>query len=92
MPRRASTRPCGTRSPATRRPPAKPLTIAAYEAGAAVTAYVRSVAAGDSLPDVPLYLAPGCCVRVHLDAIYAAAFARSPSPIRDQLEGRGDAP
>src|SRR5437764_14640706 len=48
-------------------PPAgKPLTVAAYESGVEVTAYVEPVAVGDVLPDMPLFLVPGGHVLVPL--------------------------
>ena len=39
-------------------PPDKPLTLAAYSAGAVKTAYVEPVAVGDLLPEMPLFLEP----------------------------------
>jgi hypothetical protein len=46
--------------------PGKPLTLASYESGPTVTAYVYPVAVGEVLPDVPLFLAPGGHVLVPL--------------------------
>jgi hypothetical protein len=59
-------------------PPEKPLTLAAYDAGDTVRAYVVNVAVGDALVDMPLFLAPRRSVSVPLDATYQAAFAAVP--------------
>ncbi len=59
-------------------PSAKPLTLAAYESGPTVRAFVEPVAVGDALPDMPLFLVPNGCVEVPLEATYAAAFASVP--------------
>jgi hypothetical protein len=60
-------------------PPAdKPLTLAAYESGPTVKAFIEPVAMGDSLPDMPLFLEPGAHVLVPLEATYRAAFASVP--------------
>jgi hypothetical protein len=68
-------------------PPAdKPLTLAAYETGDAVRAYVVSVAVGDNLPDMPLFMAPGKAVAVPLGATYGAAFVDVPRRWRRVLE------
>ncbi len=68
-------------------PPAdKPLTVAAYEAGDALRAYVRHVAVGEALPDMPLFLEPGKAVTVPLEATYCAAFAEVPRRWRRVLE------
>src|SRR5262249_23475675 len=51
-----------------RLPPEKPLTLAAYSAGAVKTAYIEPVAVGDTLPDMPLFLEPDVYVPVPLEA------------------------
>jgi hypothetical protein len=61
----------------------KRLTVAAYDAGDALTAYVDSLAVGDSLSDAPLFLEPGWYVNVPLDQTYMAAWDVTPKPIRD---------
>ncbi len=50
------------------RPGDKSLTLAAYEAGHRVRAFVEPVAVGDVLIDMPLYLYPGQYVAVPLEA------------------------
>ncbi|MBI1901989.1 MAG: DUF4058 family protein [Planctomycetia bacterium] len=68
-------------------PPDKPLTLAAYESGLTVRAYVEPVAVGDVLPDMPLFLEPGAHVPVPLEATYQAAFAAVPRRWREVVEG-----
>jgi hypothetical protein len=65
------------------RPADKPLTVAAYDAGGELTAYVNPVAVGDCLPDTPLFLAPGWYVTMPLEQTYEASWAETPPPIRD---------
>jgi hypothetical protein len=64
----------------------KPLTLAAYESGLTVRAYVERVAVGDVLPEMPVFLEPGAHVPVPLEATYAAAFAAVPRRWRRVLE------
>jgi hypothetical protein len=70
------------------RPPDKPLTVAAFEAGEGLAAYVDPLAVGDTLPDAPLFLAPGRYVHVPLEATYLAAWDVTPKIIRDRVEAR----
>jgi hypothetical protein len=60
-------------------PPEKPLTMVAYEADLSAKAYIEFVAVGDSLPDMPLFLAPGLYVMVPLEATYQAAWDTVPA-------------
>jgi hypothetical protein len=64
----------------------KPLTVAAYEAGDALRAYVLPVAVGEALPDMPLFLEPGQAVTVPLEATYNAAYAEVPRRWQRVLE------
>jgi hypothetical protein len=68
------------------RPADKPLTVASYDAGNDLTAYVDPVAVGDRLPDAPLFLAPGRYVNIPLEATYEASWAETPRLIRDLVE------
>lgn len=68
-------------------PTDKPLTLAAYEAGAVVRAYVEHVAPGDDLPAMPLFLRPSRYVQTPLGDTYDAAFAATPKRWRDVLIG-----
>lgn len=68
-------------------PPAdKPLTLAAYVAGPAPTAFIEPVAVGDSLPDMPLFLDPEQYVNVPLEATYRGAYEGVPRYYRAALE------
>jgi hypothetical protein len=65
------------------RPADKSLTVAAFEAADALSAYVEAIADGDVLPDAPLFLAPGWYVNVPLEGTYMASWGVTPKPIRD---------
>jgi hypothetical protein len=67
-------------------PPERPLTLAAYETGNALRAYIVHVAVGDVLSDMPLFLEPRKAVPVPLEATYNAAFAEVPRRWRHVLE------
>ena len=67
-------------------PPDKPLTLAAYSAGPSKTAYIEPIAAGDPLPEMPLFLDPWHYVDVPLEATYQAAWRGVPRRWRDVLE------
>jgi hypothetical protein len=67
-------------------PADKPLTLAAYDAGPPRTAYVEPVAVGDTLIDMPLFLAPGWYVSVPLEATYQAAYRGVPRRFREVLD------
>ena len=60
-------------------PADKPLTLAAYEAGTNVKAFIEPVAVGDALPPVPLFLEPGAHILLPAEPIYQAAFTTLPS-------------
>ena len=64
----------GKESPA----PDKPLTLVAYESALTIRAYVRYVAVGDALPDMPVFLEPEACVMVPLEKTYETAFTAMP--------------
>lgn len=59
-------------------PADKPLTLASYDSGLVLRAYVVPVAVGDVLTDMPLFLEPEQAVEVPLEATYQAAFAAVP--------------
>ena len=67
-------------------PAGKPLTLAAYETDLSVKAYVESFAAGDSLKDMPLFLAPHAHINVPLERTYQSAFAAVPKRWRSVLD------
>jgi hypothetical protein len=68
------------------RPADQPLTVASYDAGDVLTAYVDPLAVGDPLPDAPLFLAPGWYVNLPLEPTYMAAWDVTPKPLRDLVE------
>lgn len=73
-------------------PPVKPLTLASYESDdGAVNAYVLQAAVGEALPDMPLYLEPGACVVVPVEATYQRAYDEVPRRWRRVLEAAGGA-
>ncbi len=67
-------------------PEDKPLTLAAYEATRLPKAYVEPIAVGSTLPDMPLFLAPGWYVNVPLEATYLAAYHGFPERWRRVVE------
>jgi Protein of unknown function (DUF4058) len=68
-------------------PGAKPLILAAYDAGPPAAAYVEPIAVGDVLPDMPLFLKPEYYVRAPLEAAYATAWADFPAALKRLLAG-----
>ena len=69
-------------------PTGQPLTLAAYETALTVRAFVRPVAVGELLPEMPLFLEPNGCVQVPLEVTYQTAFAAMPRRWRRVLELR----
>jgi hypothetical protein len=71
-----------TDEPFAERPANKPLTVAGYDAGDPLVAYVDNVAVGDALPDVALFLAPGWYINIPLEVTYNRSWEETPQPIR----------
>jgi hypothetical protein len=67
-------------------PPHKDRILASYEAGAVRSAFVEPVGVGDSMPDMPLFLAPGRHIKVPLEATYQTAWDASPAELRRAVE------
>ena len=67
-------------------PQDKPLTLASYEADPISRAFVESVAVGDALPDMPLFLQPNGCVYVPLEDSYRSAWEAVPRRWKGVLE------
>jgi hypothetical protein len=67
-------------------PEKKPLTLVAYECGPTTQAHIQTLAVGDPLPDMPLYLEPDGHVLVPLESTYQIAFAGMPRRWRTVLE------
>ena len=68
------------------RPKEKLLTVASFDAGNHLTAYVNPIAVGDRLPEAALFLTPGWYINVPLEATYVASWAETPTLIRERLE------
>jgi hypothetical protein len=67
-------------------PDDKPLTIAAYSAGAIKTAYVEPFGVGDELPVIPLFLEPELYVPVALEETYRTSWGAFPAALKGLLE------
>ncbi len=67
-------------------PEDRPLTFAAYAAGKSVQEFVKHLAVGDDLPEMPLFLTPTKFIPVPLESTYAAAYAGMPEFWRKVLE------
>jgi hypothetical protein len=63
----------------------RPLTLVAYECELTTRAYIETLAVGQPLPDMPLFLEPNGCVMVPLDAAYQTAFSAMPRRWRNVL-------
>ena len=62
------------------------LTVVSYEVDLLVRAYIEPAAVGQTLPDAPLFLHPGGCVLVPLEATYLAAWDAVPRRWREVLQ------
>gem|GEM_PF-5191106 len=65
--------------------PTRPLTCAAYVGGPSAEAYVDTLAVGDDLNDLPVFLTPLEYVSLPLEETYLAAFDSLPEFWRDEL-------
>lgn len=68
--------------------PEKALTLAAFVAGPATTAYIELMAVGDALADMPLFLTAEDYINVPLETTYQAAYQGVPRFYRSILETR----
>jgi hypothetical protein len=71
-----------------RAPPDKPLTLASYSAldlDHPIRAFVEPIAVGDTLPPMPLFLAPGSHVLLPLEESYMSAVSKVPLRARRPL-------
>jgi hypothetical protein len=69
-------------------PGGKPITLGAYVACEPPEAYLESIAVGDPLPEMPLFLDPDGHIDVPLESTYQTAYRGVPGYWRDVLEGR----
>jgi Protein of unknown function (DUF4058) len=67
-------------------PADKPLTLASYSASPIKTAYVESIAVGDVLPDMALFLESELYVSVLLEATYQTTWNVFPAALKGLLE------
>lgn len=67
-------------------PPGKPLTLASYQVGPLKTAFVETIAVGERLPDMPLFLYDDYYVNLPLEETYQTTWNVLPSEIRRLLE------
>lgn len=70
-------------------PPDKPLTLAAYLAGAGAEAFVQPVAVRSPLPSMPLFLTPESYVDVPLEETYQSGWEAVPLFWREIVAGDG---
>jgi hypothetical protein len=66
-------------------PSDKRLTLASYVAGTCKTACVEPVAAGDSLPAMPLFLDAKKYIRVPLDETYESTWKACPEEFKQRV-------
>lgn len=59
-------------------PPERPLTLVAYECSLTTQAYIETIAVGEPLPNMPLFMAPDSHVLLPLEATYRAAWDTVP--------------
>jgi hypothetical protein len=64
-----------------------PLSLAAYDAGPPVAAYIEPVGVGDPLPEMPIFLEPGLYVPAPLESTYLTSWHHLPSPMKQLVEG-----
>lgn len=67
-------------------PPGKPLTLVSYLAAAERSAYLESLAVGDTLPEMPIFLRHDLYVSAPLEKSYQTAWAAFPAPLKRLLE------
>jgi Protein of unknown function (DUF4058) len=70
------------------RGPDKPFVTASYDADLVVRAFVETVAMGEELPAMPLFVERGAHIVVPLEAIYRSALEGEPRHILRVLEAR----
>jgi hypothetical protein len=64
----------------------RPLIVASYDSGPMPVSYVEPFAAGDVLPEMPLFLRPDSYVSTPLEASYQAAWNLFPAALKKLLE------
>ncbi len=67
-------------------PPGKDRTLASYQSGREMAAYVEPIALGDALPDMPLFLVEGRHIKVPLEAAYQTTWSVLPRDLQAIVE------
>lgn len=67
-------------------PPGKDRLLVSYELGTEQAAYVQTLAVGDALPQMPLFVAEGVHVKTPLEATYRSAWYGCPEELRSAVE------
>lgn len=67
-------------------PPERPLTMVAYQSSLMTEAFIETVAVGESLPEMPLFLQPDEHIMIPLEATYRAAWDTVPARWRRVIE------
>jgi hypothetical protein len=60
--------------------------FASYEADGVNTAYIETLAVGDPLPTMPLFIAPSAHILVPLEDAYMQAWTDTPKSVRRLVE------
>ena len=60
-------------------PANEPISFVAYESAETVRAYIETLAVGDRLPEMPLFLAPEYYVQLPLESMYQSAWETLPA-------------
>ena len=61
--------------------------LASYEGAGVFSAFIETVGVGATLPDMPLFIAPGVHIMVPLESSYMATWNASPNAIHRLVEG-----
>ncbi len=68
-------------------PPDQDRVFVSYESDGVHTAHIETLGLGDSLPDMPLFIAPGAHVLIPLEETYRNAWEDTPVAVRRQVVG-----
>jgi hypothetical protein len=77
---------CSPLSVATASPRGEDRILASYDAGREKAAYAEPIAAGDIMPDMPLFLFEGRHIKVPLEAAYQTAWSFLPRELQVIVE------
>jgi hypothetical protein len=69
-------------------PADRPLTLVAYECGMETEAYIETIAVGEPVPDMPLFLEPEDYIMVPLAKTYESAWDTVPARWQRVIEGK----